>query len=356
MKIAIIGAGIFGTISAAFLAQSGHSVHLYESKSQILSGASGNNSNRLHLGFHYPRDLETAVQSRQGYEDFRKYFSGACNFTFPCIYALSREHSRTSTIEFTDFLESANLSATEIETNRLLNYGFNTSKISKAWSTQEGVIDISALKAELLKKLSRSGVWLNLNTEVKSISRFGRAWRLEYTSGEACFDLVVIATYGVDNLKLIDVNKDRSQSLFQATMILQAKIPAPQFGITVIDGDFITVLPKGFSDQSLIYAPKPSVLAQSNNLEEVIDSARDCSLVEGNAVLLKDRFKSYFPNNNVVFSDTKIITIRNIESSSTLTDRRVSRLEELAPDLFSIRSGKIDHAIEIAKDIMSRAQ
>jgi len=82
MKIAIIGAGIFGTISAAFLAQSGHSVHLYESKSQILSGASGNNSNRLHLGFHYPRDLETALQSRQGYEDFRKYFLSQLKATF----------------------------------------------------------------------------------------------------------------------------------------------------------------------------------------------------------------------------------------------------------------------------------
>ncbi len=357
MKIAIIGAGIFGSIAAELLSNSGHAVNLYDQKSQILSGASGNNSNRIHLGFHYPRDLDTAIQSRRGYESFRTTFLEFCNFNFPCIYAISQEGSKTSILEFSKFIKSANLRASEIDVDSLSNYGFDVSKISKAWCTDEGVIDINALKPELERRLIKSNVQMCLDTEIMSISAFGQGWTIGNHDFEDYFDLVVIATYGVDSLFMPQIIKSRSKSLFQATMILQANISAPQFGITVIDGDFITVLPKGFSDEFLIYAPGPSVLAQSTDLNEVLDVVHTYSRIrEGGGSPLEDRFRHYFPDVNVVFNENRLITVRNIESSSTRTDKRVSNLEELAPNLYSVRSGKLDHAIEIAQNIKLIAQ
>ena len=37
-----------------------------------MNGASSNNTNRLHLGYHYPRDLNTAQQCKKGFELFLK--------------------------------------------------------------------------------------------------------------------------------------------------------------------------------------------------------------------------------------------------------------------------------------------
>ena len=55
--VAVIGCGIFGAEIAIRAKSLGLSVSVYEANNDILSGASANNQNRLHLGFHYPRDL-----------------------------------------------------------------------------------------------------------------------------------------------------------------------------------------------------------------------------------------------------------------------------------------------------------
>ena len=54
MRIAIIGAGFFGTACAIRLSKK-HNVHLFEKKNTILCGASRANQQRFHLGYHYPR-------------------------------------------------------------------------------------------------------------------------------------------------------------------------------------------------------------------------------------------------------------------------------------------------------------
>ena len=45
----------------------------WESKSEIIR-ASGNNQNRLHLGYHYPRSYVTREQSRNCFDKFKKFY------------------------------------------------------------------------------------------------------------------------------------------------------------------------------------------------------------------------------------------------------------------------------------------
>ena len=73
-SIAIIGGGIFGALNAIKLNEFGHNVTILERSEDLLKGASFNNQNRLHLGFHYPRDDETARQCIRGYDSFKKTF------------------------------------------------------------------------------------------------------------------------------------------------------------------------------------------------------------------------------------------------------------------------------------------
>ena len=57
-KIAIIGAGFFGVTTYLFLKQKGFDCTLFEKEKNFLLGASTNNLNRVHFGYHYPRDYE----------------------------------------------------------------------------------------------------------------------------------------------------------------------------------------------------------------------------------------------------------------------------------------------------------
>ena len=64
MKIAVIGAGLFGSTIAIALASEGYDVELFDLKDDILSSASGINQYRLHRGYHYPRSVSTAISSK----------------------------------------------------------------------------------------------------------------------------------------------------------------------------------------------------------------------------------------------------------------------------------------------------
>ena len=76
-KIAIVGGGLFGITSYIVLKREGYDCVLFEKNKDLLLGASTNNLNRVHFGYHYPRDDKTARQSLKGYESFRKVFSKA---------------------------------------------------------------------------------------------------------------------------------------------------------------------------------------------------------------------------------------------------------------------------------------
>ena len=69
-KIAIIGSGIFGLAIAEKLQKLNCQIDIFEKNKNILSGASRNNLNRIHQGFHYPRSISTIRQSSKNYKIF----------------------------------------------------------------------------------------------------------------------------------------------------------------------------------------------------------------------------------------------------------------------------------------------
>ena len=70
MKIAIIGAGFYGTyIAYKFSKNNKHQVDIFEKNKQICSEVVKNNQYRLHTGFHYPRSLETIAQTLKQLND-----------------------------------------------------------------------------------------------------------------------------------------------------------------------------------------------------------------------------------------------------------------------------------------------
>jgi glycine/D-amino acid oxidase-like deaminating enzyme len=351
MKIAVIGGGIFGSVVATFLANQKHQVTLFEKEENILQGASSNNQNRLHLGFHYPRDLETAIQSKNGYEEFRKYFPEACVFDFPCYYGLSITESKTDFDQYAEFMKRANLDFEMCSTKEIKEYGFNISTISHLWRCREGVVDNSVLRSILLAKISQSGVKLSVNNPVLSILKMNDCWQVVSHKNHEIFDVVIKSTYGLDSIVLHDSKYLEPKSIYQATLVLEMQLRIRKFGLTIVDGDFLTILPKGFTNNFLVYSPKPSVMAQSFQKSEVIEILNSSDDISRATEELLETFQKYFQGFKLNTTISKLITVRNIDANSTKTDKRVSKIEKIDENFYNIRSGKIDHAIGIAKEL-----
>ena len=88
-NIIVIGCGIFGAEIALKASSKGLSVKVFEANEDILLGASMNNQNRLHLGFHYPRDIETGIQSIRGFDLFKKKYEKCIQSNFLNTYAFN---------------------------------------------------------------------------------------------------------------------------------------------------------------------------------------------------------------------------------------------------------------------------
>jgi hypothetical protein len=180
------------------------------------------------------------------------------------------------------------------------------------------------------------------------VNREFERWRINSKNYRGYYDLIIKATYGLDSILSDLPVKNDSDSFFQSTLVLEAELSIKKIGLTIVDGDFITILPKGFSDNSLIYAPGPSVMKESVHLQEILSFNSSLQNINNFADSLLDRFYSYFPKVKVNKIKNKLVTIRNIENNSKQTDKRLSKIDELAKNFYSIRSGKVDHAIDIA--------
>ena len=100
-KIAIIGGGIFGVSIYILLKQKGIDCCLFERKKNLLKGATTNNLNRVHFGYHYPRDNLTAKQSYKGYKSFKSFYKEAIFQNFKNYYFIAKK----SKVSFQNYLK-----------------------------------------------------------------------------------------------------------------------------------------------------------------------------------------------------------------------------------------------------------
>jgi hypothetical protein len=353
-KIAVVGAGIFGSEIAIQLANQGHEVILFEKKSDILLEATANSQNRLHLGLHYPRDLETAIQSRDGYTNFTNRFPTSVRNNFPNYYVLARNESKVSLEEFEEFVKQARIEITSVE--EVPELELVSSKLIKIWKCNEGVIDIDTLRNLLRKDLNKNGVEVQYDTEITKCLLNNSKWTVVSPEEKFFgFDSVIRTTYGLDHIESnVDSITDREYE-YHHTMVLEVKSKNPTVGMTVVDGDFITLLPKGFTNDYLLYAPKLSVRAKFQGSRYPIEWKNSTNIEFNNMeAALLSRALEWFPSFDIEGKSKRNITIRSIQPNVSSTDKRTSQVREMAQGFYDVWSGKIDHCVEVSQDISRR--
>ena len=197
MKIAVIGGGINGIMSAWALAQGGHDVELFE-KNTLMSQTSSASSKLLHGGLRYLENLEFRLV-REGLHERQWWINEAPHLAHPLrifipIYKDSRRASWMYGIglKFYDLLSGTKkLGKTESYTSSQLLENcpaLNPQYLKCGFSFVDGQMDDKALGLWAADLCMGDGVSIHENTTIEKVDENGNLW----INGEAkLFDRII---------------------------------------------------------------------------------------------------------------------------------------------------------------------
>lgn len=145
----IIGAGLYGLFAAERCGRRGEKVLVLECDAGPFMRATYINQARVHMGYHYPRSLSTAIKSAGYFERFMQDYSFCVKQDFDQIYAISRDFSWTNAEQFKQFCSAANIRCDWLDPDVYFNAGL----CEAAFMTTEYTYDAQILKKHFLEKL-----------------------------------------------------------------------------------------------------------------------------------------------------------------------------------------------------------
>ncbi len=331
-EVIIIGGGVFGCSIAIELARKGKKIRLIEKNNDILLGATKHNHNRIHFGYHYPRSIETAKQSLLSLSSFLLEYADSVKGNFLNYYAVAKEFSMVSPEKYEDFCNELGVS---YKPSLLTNQLINNELLSANYKVDEPIYDCDNLRNLIYDKLRSSNVQLELNTDIKDINV------------EGC-DLIVNCSYSALNEVNRHFGEEEIVGKYQDVLIPVIKWNHEPIGLTVMDGPFCSIMPRGFNkSEFLVYHVVEGVLSAHETdfvppkIDEVEVSKR---IIEKSAI--------FYP----FLKDVEIINFwrskRFIPSNSS-TDSRLSQIfvSKKSQNYISVFSGKVTTAVSIAKTI-----
>jgi hypothetical protein len=335
IKIAIIGAGWFGCHIGLELKKRNFKVKIFEKANDIFVNASGNNTNRLHLGFHYPRSFMTRKMSYDGYKKFVRIYPSFSKKLNHNIYLIAddKKNKITSKI-FKNSMIKSKLKFNDYDVSKT-----NLKNITKAFDTNERQIDHYKAKIFFKKRLKNN---LFLSSNIKNIKKYKKRFKIE---GEE-FDYVINCTwqqsFKLSNLKL--TYEHCAISLYKSK-ILNHK------SYTIMDGPYYTLL-KWNKNLFALYSVKDSRLCISKNYNKVKNSylkfkRKDVTEIKEN---LSKGFIKFYPEFNKNFQ-----FIKNLHSIRTISkNKKDARLCVVKQEnnFINIMSGKIDHIFFAFKEVL----
>ena len=354
-NIAIIGCGIFGALSALELAKRGNKVTIFESNNIILNGASLNNQNRLHLGYHYPRSDETAQQCIKSFETFKSRFPSSILENFTNAYFISKNKSKVSPDNYLKFCDRNGLKYKLLDINR---FHPKVNEVSLGVLTQEVVYDCKILRSLIIKMLADLDIQVLSNCKIEKAKFKNEKYDLFSKSKKfSNFDALINSSYS-------DINRITSQlgfvtrkQQYEYTIIPIIKLDINSIGITILDGDFMTLLPYGKTNNFLLYHVKHSVFeTKIQNYLPTNWQTDKSKLIKENEI--KNIFNKIIEECSLFMPEIKSSSYlgslqgsRMVLKNQELDDKRLSSLKSYGNNYYTIYSGKIDHAIEVSEKL-----
>lgn len=357
----IIGAGIYG-LYAAKLLEKKHSVLVIDSDHEPLMRASKVNQARLHNGYHYPRSKETAIQASTHFDRFLGDFEEAIYKDFNQIYAVSSSGSKVSSEEFEEFCSKVKIPLERsVEVERDL---FTDSSIQKAYKTKEYAIRYDIVSKKMMADIKRSTVLFN--TSVIVVDEKETSFEVLLSNGYSItVNGVINATYGSINQVNKLFNKPFESMKYELCELVLCRPPKNivNKGITVMDGDFFSIMPFGKEDLYSLWSVKHSVIETSTSSTPAFkcqdtktlcnsNSLKNCDMCPSkpktNVSRMRDLLEQYLVDPKIEYVDS-LFTVKAISTAAEIDDSRLVYFRESSdnPYYAHVFSGKINCIYEL---------
>ncbi len=334
MKIAIIGAGIFGTNVALYLSElkSVKEIIIYEKNKDILQEASINNQHRYHLGYHYPRSPETVQQILLTNKLYDLKYKDTVFDIKNNIYFVSKYDSLISSENF--YLNFKDHDINKIDISQYKN--INASNIEEGFCVTEKGINTELLSTLIKTNLNNNKkIKIICNSEIKDIKELTKK-----------FDFIINCSYY--NHKITS----NSELKYEVCLLPVLKNPFKHKDVafTVIDGLFPSVYPTQNNDLFTLSHVLKTPLFKTENLSDAIKFKNSLN----NTILLKY-------SNDIIQQSKEFYYFDNIEivkhyisfKTKYKNDKNDLRTSNITYDnnIISVLQGKITTCVYIAKEI-----
>ena len=358
-SVSIIGGGIFGCEIAIALDSVGISVNLFEMNSNFLIGASKNNQNRLHLGFHYPRDIKTGYQCVNGFDRFSKKYEKAIFKNFKNAYFISDKNSKTSVKDYYQFCKKLGVDYIKIKSN---DFPLQVNGAQNGILCNEYVYDTEILRDLINKKIKKSRIKVFLNHRVQNAKKnLDKTFSVFSEDGsEIKSNFLINTTYSDINRITKKLNFPLQKNLYEYTVVPIVDLKLPSIGITIMDGPFTSLLPYGKTGKFLIYHVDKSVIKSEVN--EILNLNW---LYPNKSPFLEIDKRDYFYeliNECSTFfpfiKSAKLMDFlegpRMVLANKDHSDERPSLIQNYENQYFTVFSGKIDHSVLISEEFKAK--
>lgn len=364
----IIGAGLYGLYAALFCAKRGENCLVLEYDSEAFKRATYINQARVHMGYHYPRSLSTAVKSAGYFNRFNEDYGFCVLDKFEQIYATSAHFSWTNAKQFQKFCEAAQIRCDEVPVSKYFKQGM----CDGAFLTEEYTYDAHILRDWYLEQLEKyPGVKIEFGARIEQIQRKEAFYEVRMADGTGYESRFVLnATYASCNQilqKCVDMREETFGIKYELCEIILCDVDEKlrDTGLTVMDGPFFSIMPFGktglHSLTSVTFTPHMTSYDKMPTFECQAKSGGFCSPVQlGNCndcIAKPESAWNYMSGlaHKYMRDDLKfefketLFSMKPILKASEVDDSRptVVKVHSSEPYMVSVLSGKINTVYDL---------
>jgi len=337
-KVAVVGAGIYGTTAAIKLADKGYQVDLFEEKDSILSATSGINQYRVHRGYHYPRSKKTIDSCRDNEKSFIKYYNNAIINDVEHYYCIAKDDSKTTPREYLHVLDDSSL---KWKIEEPLPGCELTVKV------QESLYCPDALRKICLDRIKACNVNLILNKKIESLEELSD------------YKYKVISTYS--SLNDFDTKPKNYQFELCEKPIFKLPESYTKKSIVVMDGPFMCFDPYSFTPYHVAGNVVHAIHSTNIGEKPIIPPAYKEYINKGiiiepkltNVPRFIESAKTFFPDIEKAIHIGSMFTVRTVLPNKDKTDERPT-IVDFKGDIIVLFSGKVGNCVQAAELIASK--
>lgn len=366
----IIGAGLYGLYSALFCAKRGEKCIVLEYDAESFKRATYINQARVHMGYHYPRSLSTAIKSAGYFNRFNEDYGFCVLKTFDQIYATSADFSWTNGKQFQKFCRDANIRCEEVPVGKYFKPGM----CDGAFLTEEYTYDAHILRDWFLQQLEGyPNVEIVYGARIDRIHREEDVYRVVMADGTTYESRFVLnSTYASCNqiLRKVDEGAFEDETFgikYELCEIILCDVDEKlhDTGLTVMDGPFFSIMPFGMTGKhsltSVTFTPHMTSYEKTPTFEcqeksngfcnpGQLGNCNDCPAKPHTAWDYMSGLARKYMNDDLQFEYTgSLFSMKPILKASEVDDSRptVVKVHSNKPYFVSVLSGKINTVYDL---------